>query len=69
MMNDAVIEENPLKVSERCDACGARAWVEVIMSSGPLLFCAHHGRELKDSYARTALEVRDYSQALYSSDS
>lgn len=63
-MNETLTHENPLKVSDRCDACGARAWVEVIMSTGPLLFCAHHGRTLRESYSKTALEVRDYSKNL-----
>jgi hypothetical protein len=35
-----------LTAADRCDRCGARAYVRVRLSSGgELLFCAHHGRE------------------------
>jgi hypothetical protein len=31
--------------SDRCDRCGARAKVQVILpSGGELVFCIHHGR-------------------------
>ncbi len=29
---------------ELCDRCGARAYLSVLTSKGPLLFCRHHGR-------------------------
>ena len=32
----------PLGGLDRCDSCGAQAYVRVTMASGPLLFCAHH---------------------------
>lgn len=31
-----------LGVSDRCDRCGAQAYVLVCGSTGDLLFCAHH---------------------------
>lgn len=32
---------------DRCDRCGARAWVRVTFQSGDvLLFCSHHGQEV-----------------------
>jgi hypothetical protein len=35
-----------LTAADRCDRCGARAYVRARLSSGgELLFCAHHGRE------------------------
>lgn len=48
-MNNA-IKEHPssqknnwiLKTTDRCDRCGAQAYVQVIGKSGELLFCAHH---------------------------
>jgi hypothetical protein len=34
------------KPSERCDRCGAQAYVRATLKGGgSLLFCAHHGRE------------------------
>jgi hypothetical protein len=35
----------PLSAVDRCDRCGAQAYVRVTMAAGELLFCAHHGRE------------------------
>jgi len=36
----------PLTAADRCDRCGAQAYVRVTMQAGgELLFCAHHGRE------------------------
>ena len=58
-------ESGGLRVADRCDACGAQAFVEVVMNSGSLLFCAHHARAMKDSYSKSAVEVRDYSEQLY----
>ena len=35
-----------LTASDRCDRCGAQAYLRVeLQSGGELLFCAHHGRE------------------------
>ena len=35
-----------LTVSDRCDRCGAQAFVRATMAAGTeLLFCGHHGRE------------------------
>ena len=32
-----------LTASDRCDSCGAQAYVRVVLESGgELLFCAHH---------------------------
>lgn len=33
-----------LRVADRCDACGARAYVRVAVKGLPLDFCAHHFR-------------------------
>lgn len=35
-----------LTVADRCDRCGAQAFVRARLAGGfELLFCAHHGRE------------------------
>ncbi|EEH63453.1 hypothetical protein HMPREF0044_1377 [Gleimia coleocanis DSM 15436] len=53
-----------LLVSDRCDLCGAQAFVEVVMNSGALLFCGHHARKFRDSYSKTAVKVNDYTHLL-----
>lgn len=38
----AQTKEHVLKVIDRCDKCGAQAYVMVKGSTGDLLFCGHH---------------------------
>ncbi len=54
----------PLTAADRCDRCGAQAYVRArLHAGGELLFCAHHGREhlpkLKD-----LAEIEDQSDRL-----
>ena len=42
---NTVTADAPLTAADRCDRCGARAYVRVVLpGGGELLFCAHHGR-------------------------
>ena len=42
-----------LSAADRCDRCGAQAYLKVeLQSGGELLFCAHHAREHGDAQAR-----------------
>lgn len=34
----------PLTALDRCDSCGAAAYVRATLSGSELLFCAHHAR-------------------------
>ncbi len=39
----ATLEARQLDATDRCDSCGAQAYVRVVLESGgELLFCAHH---------------------------
>ena len=38
-----------LNVSDRCDSCGAQAYVHVAGVSGELFFCAHHYNKIMDN--------------------
>lgn len=43
-MNTTLAPE--LNVSDRCDRCGAQAYIKATIGDGlGLLFCAHHGRQ------------------------
>lgn len=49
-----------LNASDRCDRCGAQAYVRVRLSSGgELLFCGHHGRLHLPRLADLAVEIHD----------
>jgi hypothetical protein len=56
-----------LTALDRCDSCGAQAYVRVTLASGELLFCAHHGTEFKAKLQPVALEWHDESDRLLES--
>lgn len=37
--------EHRLTAADRCDSCGAQAYIAAEVNGSELLFCAHHGRE------------------------
>ncbi len=50
----------PLTAIDRCDRCGAQAYLRVqLQSGGELLFCAHHAREHGDKLREVASHVQD----------
>ncbi|QWS34676.1 DUF7455 domain-containing protein [Curtobacterium aetherium] len=61
------LNDHQLTAADRCDSCGAQAYIRATMASGELLFCAHHGAEFKDKLAATALEWHDESSRLHES--
>lgn len=56
--------DRPLTTADRCDACGAQAYVRVVLSAGELLFCGHHARVHRPALERQALFVQDESARL-----
>lgn len=55
----------PLNAADRCDRCGAQAYLRVTLNSGgELLFCAHHGRVHSDKLHQVALRVQDETAKL-----
>jgi hypothetical protein len=50
---------------DRCDRCGAQAYVRVeLTSGGELLFCAHHAREHAEKLQAVAAAIHDGSGQL-----
>jgi hypothetical protein len=50
---------------DRCDRCGARAYVRVLLPSRrELLFCAHHNRQYASALTKIAVEIRDETDRL-----
>ena len=61
-VSTSVIEGAELTAADRCDRCGAQAYVRVTLASGfDLLFCAHHGKEHADKLKQVALAIHDES--------
>ena len=56
-----------LSAADRCDRCGAQAYLRVeLQSGGELLFCAHHAREHGDKLREIAANVVDETHKLSS---
>ncbi|GAB77613.1 DUF7455 domain-containing protein [Austwickia chelonae] len=55
-----------LTAADRCDRCGAQAYVRARMASGgELLFCAHHARQHLPALADVATEISDETSRLH----
>ena len=65
-MNTAVAPSSAsLSAADRCDRCGAQAYLRVeLQSGGELLFCAHHAREHGDKLRQIAANVVDETTKL-----
>ncbi|WP_405002686.1 DUF7455 domain-containing protein [Georgenia subflava] len=50
---------------DRCDACGAQAYVRVQLESGELLFCAHHARKHAEALEKVATDIHDETARLH----
>ncbi len=62
VVNASVIEGAALSASDRCDRCGAQAYVRVTLANGfELLFCVHHSKEHADKLKQVALKIHDES--------
>lgn len=54
-----------LAVTDRCDRCGAQAYVRATLESGfDLLFCAHHWRDNAARLRAVATEIHDETTRL-----
>jgi hypothetical protein len=67
--NDETVEtvettDRSLTAADRCDACGAQAYIRVGLSTGELLFCSHHGNANKAKLESLAKFWHDESAKL-----
>lgn len=61
-VSTTVIDQAQLTTEDRCDACGAQAYVRVELDSGELYFCGHHATKHLDALqgrTRSILDERD----------
>ncbi len=64
-MTTTVAPSAPLTAADRCDRCGAQAYLRVgLASGGELLFCAHHAREHGDALKEIAVAFHDETHKL-----
>lgn len=64
-MSTTYVEGSALSAADRCDRCGAQAYLRVTLTSGgELLFCAHHGRAHENKLRQVALNIHDETDRL-----
>ena len=65
MSDQVMLESVPLNALDRCDRCGAQAYVRaVLLNGGELMFCAHHGKEYAEKLKSVAATIIDESEKL-----
>ena len=65
MSEQMMLESVPLNALDRCDRCGAQAYVRaVLLTGGELMFCAHHGKEYAEKLKTVAAKIQDESEKL-----
>ncbi|GII54859.1 hypothetical protein Pth03_32480 [Planotetraspora thailandica] len=69
-MTGALAPIKPLTALDRCDRCGAQAYIRATLPvGGELLFCAHHGRQHVTALRDKGAEIQDESARLSESPS
>jgi hypothetical protein len=59
------IEARELAATDRCDRCGAQAYVRTVLGSGSeLLFCSHHWRDNETRLREIAVSIQDETSRL-----
>ena len=54
-----------LTTTDRCDRCGAQAYVRALLPNGlELLFCAHHSRQHSSALTKVAVDIHDETDRL-----
>jgi hypothetical protein len=65
MTEQTILEATPLNALDRCDRCGAQAYVRATLATGgELMFCAHHGKEYAEKLAQVAVKIQDETEKL-----
>ena len=60
MTEQLILETTPLNAVDRCDRCGAQAYVRAVMlNGGELLFCGHHAKEKSTALLSQSIDLFD----------
>ena len=58
------VTEFRLTAMDRCDSCGAAAYIAAEVNGTELLYCAHHGRKYEEQLRKVATTWHDESVRL-----
>lgn len=61
---DEIGKSSALTAADRCDSCGAQAYVRATLQFGELLFCLHHAQANKAALESVLVEWHDESEKL-----
>ena len=65
MTENLVLDSTPLNALDRCDRCGAQAYVRAVMANGfELLFCGHHAKKYQEGLANAATRIQDETERI-----
>jgi hypothetical protein len=65
MSENLVLDSTPLNALDRCDRCGAQAYLRAVMANGfELLFCGHHAKKYQDGLANSATRIQDETERI-----
>ena len=62
------IKPTELTAADRCDACGAQAYVRVELATGELLFCAHHATKHREKLTGLGAQWHDETAKLHAAN-
>ncbi len=65
--DDAAVLEYRLSAMDRCDSCGAQAYIAAEVNGSELLVCAHHGRKYEEKLRSIASSWHDETSRLTAS--
>ena len=65
MTEQMILEPTPLNAVDRCDRCGAQAYVRAtLLNGGELLFCGHHAKEYSERLKPLVANIQDETAKL-----
>jgi len=65
MTEQLILEPTPLNAVDRCDRCGAQAYVRAtLLNGGELLFCGHHAKEYASGLKPLVAKIQDETSKL-----
>ncbi|MCG7416656.1 MULTISPECIES: DUF7455 domain-containing protein [Microbacterium] len=64
----SVVLDHRLTAADRCDSCGAQAYIAAEVNGSELLFCAHHGRKYEEKLRSIATSWHDETARLHAAD-
>lgn len=59
-----VAADRPMSGLDRCDSCGAQAYVRAVLGGSELLFCGHHARKHEEKLKSIAEVWHDETHRL-----